>query len=614
MSRLIILIILIPIVCYSAPASVTLPDSSVDDGDTGVIINGTGFGSNALDLEWTGANIDAGTPGNGFSKSGWTVWAEASTNAEVKYSNARSRSGNNSLLQHFYDADYDSKFSFYTGPEDQFYITFWLYQDKTDDCTTFQWKHCYVHADNTISPIVSGFRGAIWWYGENWGNNWCIRLCGSNTVVGGPNSNAYNSFGSWMRIEYYLQKASSVGGSDGVYQWNRVDHPSYAQNITGITTHTSCDTDWQYVFPSFYYGNRSGYTTVRDMDMYIDDIYISDTRARVEIGNASTWSACTVREIQIPTSWSSTQIAFTVNQGGFANGTYYVYVVDDDGAYNSSGTAITFETSGGSDTSPPWIGNYVPADEAVDQANDSGIQFTLADNVESDLEDLAVTINETVHCWDDKSADCDGGSGIKDLADSGSATNYTISWTNTGTWSYGQEINITIYAEDTSDNSIQETISYTVMSQPDTDPPYLNGLDPEDNETDVPPNTNMVAIINDGGNGVDIDTIEWEIKSTVHCWESLSSDCDGGSGIKDLVITGGLTSYVVTYNPETDFLYDEEVSWTFNASDLTGTPNAMSEESGSFTIMSEPFSDAKKISVGGSTVITVGNNIEITIN
>jgi hypothetical protein len=219
-----------------------------------------------------------------------------------------------------------------------------------------------------------------------------------------------------------------------------------------------------------------------------------------------------------------------------------------------------------------------------------------------------------VHCWDDKSADCDGGSGVKDLIDSGSATSYTITWVNSGTWSNGQEINITIYAEDTSGNSVQETISYTVVSATDTTAPYFTWLDPEDGDTDVPKETNMTILLDDSEDGVNIDSIEWEINSVVHCWESLSSDCDGGSGVKDLEITGTPAEYVIIYDPPDDFSYEQVVNWTFNASDLAGTPNAMTEESGSFTIMSEPSSDAKKISVGGSTVITVGNNIEITIN
>ncbi|MCD6288604.1 MAG: hypothetical protein J7M12_05765, partial [Candidatus Hydrogenedentes bacterium] len=62
-------------------------------------------------------------------------------------------------------------------------------------------------------------------------------------------------------------------------------------------------------------------------------------------GNASTWSACTHREIQIPTAWSNDTITFTVNQGSFPYGTAYLYVVDSTGAWNENGYPITFERS-----------------------------------------------------------------------------------------------------------------------------------------------------------------------------------------------------------------------------------------------------------------------------
>jgi hypothetical protein len=70
----------------------------------------------------------------------------------------------------------------------------------------------------------------------------------------------------------------------------------------------------------------------------MDDIYVQDTRARVEIGNASTWSACTQREIQKPTSWSNGTISFTLNQGTFRSGQQvYLYVVDASGQVNAAG-------------------------------------------------------------------------------------------------------------------------------------------------------------------------------------------------------------------------------------------------------------------------------------
>jgi len=77
-----------------------------------------------------------------------------------------------------------------------------------------------------------------------------------------------------------------------------------------------------------------------------DDIYVDYTYARVELGNASTWAACTRKEIQIPRQWSASQITIDVNQGSFSAGTQaYLYVVDANGSVNATGYPIKIGSS-----------------------------------------------------------------------------------------------------------------------------------------------------------------------------------------------------------------------------------------------------------------------------
>jgi len=83
-----------------------------------------------------------------------------------------------------------------------------------------------------------------------------------------------------------------------------------------------------------------------------DDVFFDHTRARVEIGNAPTWTATTIREIQIPVSWSSTSITVQTNITAFAPGsTAYLFVVDASGAV-SGGFPITVGGSGVSVAAP----------------------------------------------------------------------------------------------------------------------------------------------------------------------------------------------------------------------------------------------------------------------
>jgi len=80
---------------------------------------------------------------------------------------------------------------------------------------------------------------------------------------------------------------------------------------------------------------------------WFDDLYIATTQARVELGNASIWTACTERNIQIPTLWTATSIDFSVNQGSFTDcEQVYLYVVDKDGKVNQNGYLVTIAGSG----------------------------------------------------------------------------------------------------------------------------------------------------------------------------------------------------------------------------------------------------------------------------
>jgi hypothetical protein len=100
---------------------------------------------------------------------------------------------------------------------------------------------------------------------------------------------------------------------------------------------------------------RSGADFSQGHNWVIDDVYVAtgpNAAARVEIGNASTYTACTNLALFTPDSWSSTSITATVRQGRFANGAKaYVYVADANGNVNSTGFPVTLGTSstGGGD-------------------------------------------------------------------------------------------------------------------------------------------------------------------------------------------------------------------------------------------------------------------------
>lgn len=178
----------------------------------------------------------------------------------------------------------------------------------------------------------------------------------TSAIAGDPPTNLYGderniwpnlsfSKGTWIRVWGYTNIASS--GKVRIWQ------------LTASGVHTGSDLSLDTSScGEIYYATVNGYSrqTSNCHPMY-DDVYIaygSNAQARVEIGNAATYTACTNLAICTPTSWGDTSITATVRMGSFATGTAYLYVVDADGAV-SDGCEITLGGSGA--PAPPTISN-----------------------------------------------------------------------------------------------------------------------------------------------------------------------------------------------------------------------------------------------------------------
>lgn len=83
-------------------------------------------------------------------------------------------------------------------------------------------------------------------------------------------------------------------------------------------------------------------------DVYYDQCNGASACPRVMLCTSSIYASRGICEPQLPTSWASGSIGVTVNAGRFANSsTAYLYVCDDAGSCNSSGTSIVIASSGG---------------------------------------------------------------------------------------------------------------------------------------------------------------------------------------------------------------------------------------------------------------------------
>lgn len=142
--------------------------------------------------------------------------------------------------------------------------------------------------------------------------------------------------GEWERVEFYLKQESVPDASDdGEYWVSQTASGSVHEYSSGYPIDETCATITSRLrWMTFGYENNTSLSN----SVLLDDIYIDNTRARVEICDSATWSARTHCEVQPPALWNNGEIQVALNQGSFStlNDTY-IYVVDLDGNANANG-------------------------------------------------------------------------------------------------------------------------------------------------------------------------------------------------------------------------------------------------------------------------------------
>lgn len=164
--------------------------------------------------------------------------------------------------------------------------------------------------------------------------------------------------GQYFTEEIIIQSNSTISSTDGKFWFyvngedvGHIPYFDYAQKLFFLKR--SANDTMRINFP--VHAVKANVTFPSDYRYWADDVYLDTTWARVMIGNASTFSASTIKEIQIPTSWSDGSVTVTVNSGSFgASDPAYVFVTDSTGS-TSPGYAVTFGSGGGGDTTAPTV-------------------------------------------------------------------------------------------------------------------------------------------------------------------------------------------------------------------------------------------------------------------
>jgi hypothetical protein len=135
----------------------------------------------------------------------------------------------------------------------------------------------------------------------------------------------------WLNISLLYKESSAFGVADGAVLLNASRTPAtdgaYLRCAqTNAITRTTGDNGPIHSLVLGYF-ITSGF---HECSTYWDDIYIDNSWARVEIGDAPVYDNCTHREIQVCSEWSDNAVRFKANQGSFQPGQAYVFVIDEN--------------------------------------------------------------------------------------------------------------------------------------------------------------------------------------------------------------------------------------------------------------------------------------------
>jgi len=330
-------------ICFSSSAVFAAPliQNASQTSDT-ITITGSGFGpkTNATPILWDDFNY--GLNGSNANLNGWVP----SISNSPTYSSARSHSGGVSVASHFTAPEYNSTTTKPIGALSTVYYSFWVYIDHLSGDISRNIKLTRVssgpsgdviHCDPSIGFTLMYSDHYVHQFYEGSGN--------ATRPAYYDNRNPVPSFvGHWEKMEFYVKLSSAAGIPDGQIQIFR-DGYQIVNTSTAYTLDTgTCGTNFQNITLSFYTAHDKG----GDYIIYSDDVYLDDTRARVELCPGSAWSSRGQCETQIPKSWDSSgkSIAVKVNSGQITNNTTaYLYVVNADGTVNSAGYPIVVSSS-----------------------------------------------------------------------------------------------------------------------------------------------------------------------------------------------------------------------------------------------------------------------------
>ncbi len=333
---IILLIILFPSVCISAP--------SITSGDitgTTITIGGTGFGTKSTAAPLKFDDFSSGTVGNAISN-GWGSHPVDDGFSAPEYDNTSPRITGDQFIRCDLGSPKTSS-SFYLSSQtttlSTFYISCYRRVAKVSGTTSTNWKYIYVTSSAT------SFAGALP-RAMDQGNatNYYLTIQDDNASSPGDITTTNTLDQGWARVEFYGTESSGGATADGqVWISTTIDGNTISSRVGDGAVVTRDVDHWINAHFGLYVQNDGSSVYTHDYS----DIYFDNSWCVLELGDNATRSSCTKLETQPMTAHSSTAITATLNLGGFSAGnTVYAFVRDDTGVLNTTGYELTIPAGG----------------------------------------------------------------------------------------------------------------------------------------------------------------------------------------------------------------------------------------------------------------------------
>ncbi len=347
---------------FAAP-SVTSITGSFTHNSNNVIINGSGFGQKTPALPYFYDNFESGTNGSSIVGQKGTVgtktWLEYEAYGKPTYTTTQSYGQGSKSVTKRTDGDDFMTAGINGLNSTKAYLSYrYRWNASSTNWESSVMKFSRITSQGgfySVTPsIYPQFQPKYSWAYDGYNDG---EKHHGNFDFGGPSQN------TWHRMEAYIELSVPAGTANGKVE-TRYD---LVQNVDESGVLTRAASASSKVLDSFILPFDVANNPSNMYNFWADDVYFDITQARVEIGNNATFTSCSKREIQIPTSWASngTAIGINVNQGAFAAGERaYLFVIDSKGAV-SVGTPVTIgegssSPSGGILSSPSGFKIVLP--------------------------------------------------------------------------------------------------------------------------------------------------------------------------------------------------------------------------------------------------------------